>query len=109
MSPKDQVAQRLIASHFEIEPHLLAVYRIVAEDELSATEPIKLLEVNAATVATRTITPFLFAPTQEVPFPTVIAEVTPRELAALQAGDQRLPEGWRLDQAQKYTRENGAR
>jgi hypothetical protein len=105
MPSKDQVARELIAEHFAIEPHLQAVYRIVAENEASATEPIKLLEVNAATVATGGVTPFEFAPTQDVPFPTVIAEVTPVEFAALQADESKLPKGWRLDRAQRFTRD----
>ncbi|WP_437648109.1 hypothetical protein [Sorangium sp. So ce362] len=105
MTSKDQVARELIAEHFELEPHLQAVYRIVAENEASATEPIKLLEVNAATVATGGVTPFEFAPTQDVPFPTVIAEVTPTEFEAIQAGDSKLPKGWRLDRAQRFTRD----
>lgn len=104
MPSKDKVARDLIAEHFAIEPHLQAVYRMVAENEASATEPIKLLEVNAATVATGDVTPFEFAPTQDVPFPTIIAEVTPAEFEALWADHSRLPRGWRFDRAQKYTR-----
>lgn len=105
MPSKDQVARELIAEHFAIEPHLQTVYRIVAENEGSATEPIKLLEVNAATVATGDVTLFEFAPTQDVPFPTVIAEVTPVEFAALLADGSKLPKGWRLDRAQRFTRD----
>jgi hypothetical protein len=104
MPSKDQVAQELIAAHFAIEPYLQAVYRMVTENEASATEPIKLLEVNAATVATGSVTPFEFAPTQDVPFPTVIAEVTPAEFEVLQKDFSKLPKGWRLDRAQRFTR-----
>jgi hypothetical protein len=105
MPSKEQVARELIAEHFAIEPHLQAVYRIVADNEASATEPIELLEVNAATVATGGVTPFEFAPTQDVPFPTVIAEVTPAEFEALQTDGSKLPKGWRLDRAQRFTRD----
>lgn len=105
MPSKDQVARELIEAHFNIEPHLQAVYRVMTENEASATEPIKLLEVNAATVATGEVTPFEFAPTQDVPFPTIIAEVTPAEFEALQGGRSRLPRGWSLEGAQRFTRD----
>src|SRR5262249_43081684 len=101
MLSKDQVAQELIAAHFAVEPFLQAVYRILADNEATPTEPIKLLEVNAATVATGGVTPFEFAPTQDVPFPTVIAEVTPSEFATLQADPSKLPPGWRLEHARR--------
>lgn len=105
MQSKDQVARALIAEHFAIEPHLQAVYRMVAENEASVTEPIKLLEVNAATVRTGRVTPFEFSPTQKIPFPTVIAEVTPEEFEVLQADSSKLPKGWRLDRALRFTRD----
>lgn len=108
MPSKDQVARELIEAHFKIEPHLQTVYRVMTENETSATEPIKLLEVNAATVATGEVTPFEFAPTQDVPFPTIIAEVTPAEFEAVQDGRSRLPRGWSLDHAQRFTREEMA-
>ncbi len=108
MPSKDQVARELIEVHFKTEPHLQAVYRMMTDNEASVTEPIKLLEVNAATVGTGEVTPFEFAPTQEVPFPTIIAEVTPDEFEAVLGGRSRLPRGWRFDHAQRFTREEMA-
>ncbi len=105
MPSKDKIARELIVAHFRIEPHLQVVYRVMTENETSATEPIKLLEVNAATVATGEVTPFEFAPTHDVPFPTIIAEVTPAEFEALQGGRSRLPRGWSLDHAERFTRD----
>ena len=104
MTRKDQVAFDLVKSHFDVEPHLKEIWRIDNENEFSPTEPIKLLEVNVATVATGSITPFEFAPTQEVPFPTLVAEVTPEEFEKLSADPQRLPAGWSLRTAKKFTR-----
>jgi len=58
MTRKDQVAFDLVKSHFEVEPDLKEIWRINGDNESSATEPIKLLEVNVATVATGSVTPF---------------------------------------------------
>lgn len=104
MPTKDQVAQELIDAHFDVEPHLVEIWRIVGDNEASPTEPIKLIEVNVATVATGSVTPFAFAPTQEVPFPTVVAEVTPDEFDAVRRDPKRLPNGWRLSNARQFKR-----
>lgn len=93
---KDQVAKDLALWHFQVEPDLVRVVRLVAEDEIDPAEPIKLLEVNAATFATGSVEPFAFAPTQSVPFPTVIAEVTPSEFQRIESGEIALPSGWSL-------------
>lgn len=96
---KEEATSWLIERHFAVEPDLSAVYRIVGPNEDSPDEPIKLLEVNAATVATGSIEPFGFAPTREVPFPVVIAEITPTELESFQAHPEALPRGWDLETA----------
>jgi hypothetical protein len=75
---KDEAVRELATWHFGIEPDLKQVIRIVGDNEDEPGEPIKLLEVNAATVATGSVEPFAFAPSVSVPFPTVIAEVTAR-------------------------------
>jgi hypothetical protein len=104
MPNKDQVAQELIEAHFDVEPHLVEVWRIVGDSEGSPTEPIKLIEVNHATVSTGSITPFAFAPTYDVPFPTVVAEVTPDEFEQARRDPKRLPIGWRLANARQFKR-----
>jgi hypothetical protein len=96
---KDEATSWLIERHFAVEPDLSAVYRIVGPNEDSPDEPIKLLEVNAATVATGSVEPFGFAPTREVPFPVVIAEITPAELESFRAHPEALPRGWDLETA----------
>jgi hypothetical protein len=58
---KDAAALRLIQWHFRVEPELREVYRIVLDDEESQEEPLRLLEVNAATVPTGSIEPFTFS------------------------------------------------
>jgi hypothetical protein len=104
LASKDAAARRLIDWHFEVEPDLSEVYRIVMDDEGSLEEPIRLLEVNAAAVPTGSVEPFGFAPTPEIPFKTVIAEITPEELEALRADPGSLPRGWDLARAQRFER-----
>jgi hypothetical protein len=45
------------------------VYRIVNDNEASPDEPIKLLEVNGATLATGSVEVFGFGPSRDLPFP----------------------------------------
>lgn len=50
MSEKDEKARELVEWHFEVEPDLVEVCRIISDDEANPAEPIKLLEVNEATL-----------------------------------------------------------
>lgn len=100
---KDQVAEELIRWHFQVEPGLVKVYRVLAVNENDPTEPIKLVEVNDQTASTGTFEAYGFAPTRDVPWPTLIAEVTPSELADLLRGG-RIPAGWDLEHARQYLR-----
>jgi hypothetical protein len=101
---RHEAAHRLIRWHFEVEPELREVYLIAEGSEDSADAPIKLLEVNSATLPTGSVEPFAFAPTKDVPYPTLIAEVTPEELQALQTNPDALPAGWSLDGAERIER-----
>lgn len=101
---KDAAALRLIQWHFTVEPELREVYRIVMDDDGSQEGPIRLLEVNAATVPTGSIEPFGFSPTEEIPFRTVIAEITPEELESVRSNPEVLPEGWSLSRAERFVR-----
>jgi hypothetical protein len=105
---KDETARELAEWHFGVEPDLTLVIRIVADDEDAPDEPIKLLEVNAATVATGSVEPFAFAPSESVPFPTVIAEVTPDEYESIKHKQIELPTGWSLTGSQPFTRPKAA-
>lgn len=105
---KDAAARRLIQWHFSVEPELREVYRIVMDDEGSQEEPIRLLEINAATVATGSVEPFAFSPTEEIPFRTVIAEITPEELESVRSNPDVLPKGWSLSRAERFVRPKSA-
>jgi hypothetical protein len=101
---KDAAARRLIQWHFTVEPELREVYRIVMDDDGAQGEPIRLLEVNAAAVPTGSVEPYTFSPTEEIPFRTVIAEVTPEELESLRSKPEDFPKGWNLAKAERFVR-----
>jgi hypothetical protein len=105
---KDDVAKELITYHFHVEPELMAVYRFKSNDEEASDEPIKLLEVNDATIPSGSIDPFIFASTKDVPYKTVIAEVTTSEFEMLRGDKSCWPEGWDLDRADRFSREEVA-
>jgi hypothetical protein len=79
-------------------------------DQSDASDaPIRLLEVNAATVPSGSVEVFSFAPTHQTPYSVQIAEVTEEEFESLQRDPSALPEGWALDQATRIDRDRAAR
>jgi len=102
---KEEAARELVDYHFRVEPALLRVYILYSNED---ADVIRLLEVNAATVATGSVEPFGFAPSGDLPYRTVIAEITPDEELAVRAGRVPLPHGWRLEDAQTIDRPEAA-
>ena len=100
-------ARLLIDWHFEVEPELREVYLIAPDEESTQDEPIRLLEVNDATFPTGTIEAFVFSPTDEIPFMTAIAEITPEELEFFVRNPEALPAGWDINRAERFTRPRG--
>jgi hypothetical protein len=100
---KDTIAVDLIRWHFQVEPGLITVYRVINENEGDPAEPIKLIEVNAHPVSTGSLEAFGFAATKDVPYPTLIAEVTPDELDELRRS-RRLSAGWDIERAECFSR-----
>jgi hypothetical protein len=96
---KAATAKELAKRHYEIEEGLTHVFRYFGATEVEAipAEPIKFLEVNAATVPTG-VMPLQFGPvpSSDIRFPTVIIEVTPDEYQRIQDRELKLPEGWDL-------------
>lgn len=94
---KDEIAFVLAKAHQAMEPSISRIIRIVdAEREGDIGEPLKLLEVNPATSPSG-IVPIAFAASPpEVPYPSVIVEVTEAEYEAILAGTLQLPAGWQL-------------
>jgi hypothetical protein len=101
---KTQVIQWLVEHHFQIEDGLERVVVIHGPGFADPREPIKLLEVNANTIATGSVEPFSFSPTSDVPFVTEIAEITPEEYTKLQKRELAMPEGWPLEDAEDRRR-----
>ena len=105
MPTKEESAKELAEAHASSEPELKRVIRfLAASGEESTAEPIKLLEVNAATVTTGSVELFAFAPSKLVPYPVVIAEVTPDEYERIEQGKIALPKGWSLENMREIFR-----
>ncbi|HEX2570818.1 MAG TPA: hypothetical protein VH877_14770 [Polyangia bacterium] len=103
---KDGVADRLIDWHFRVEPEITKIYRIFSPEENAPGEPIKLLEVNLATFCTGSVQAFAFGPADDIPYPSVVAEVTPEEMDQILAHKIALPRGWSIEAAKEFTRRN---
>lgn len=96
----EKVVHQLVQSHFEIEPSIdeIVWFRDGEEQE------IRLIEINRDTLPTGSIEVFSFAPTQNVPFPVRIADITPQEWKQVQTGNITLPLRWTLQQIQIFRR-----
>jgi hypothetical protein len=95
---KDEVARLLADAHRAIEPAISRIIRLVADPDREDDfhEPVKLLEVNPATSPSG-IFPIAFtADPPDVPYPSVVVEVTEAEYEQIRAGKLPLPAGWRL-------------
>ncbi|HWG21967.1 MAG TPA: hypothetical protein VG225_15660 [Terracidiphilus sp.] len=93
---KDAVARALADAHRAFVPAISRIVRVVGADETERQEPVKLLEVNPETSASG-IVPIAFGPDPpQVPFPSVVIEVTEAEFESIRAGRLPLPDGWRL-------------
>jgi RNA polymerase subunit RPABC4/transcription elongation factor Spt4 len=99
---KANTARELARRHYGIEEGLTSVFRYSsgsAKVEASPAEPIKFLEVNAATIPT-SVMPLQFGPVPAsgIHFPSVIIEVTPDEYRQIQAKELQLPAEWDLSE-----------
>ena len=101
---KDEVAKILIDLHFKIEPYVREIYRMISPHEDLPEEPIKLLEISESTLETGRVDTFAFRPVDEITYPSIIAEVTPREMQLIREGVIPLPKGWCLETAQCFSR-----
>ena len=99
MPTKNDTAQMLADRHFDLEPEMVHIYRLVGSAEIESRddEPIKLLEVNDGTVSAG-ILPLHFGPMPNigVHFSTIIVSVTPEEFRRIEAQELKLPMGWKL-------------
>ncbi|MGB7160850.1 MAG: hypothetical protein WBD40_22495 [Tepidisphaeraceae bacterium] len=94
---KDQTAQVLADAHFQLEDGISRIFRIRAQDENGEHSPLRLLEVNDATIEAGVMPVGLGAdPSRGVFYPTVIVELSPGEYEKLERGELALPHDWQL-------------
>lgn len=84
--------------HFEADHGIEQIIWIPHEKE------IRLLEVNRTAIPSGSVLVFPFAPSFELPFPMLIADITPTEWKQLRHYKMPLPEGWDLETAQIFQR-----
>ena len=65
---------------------------------------LRLVEVMRSVATTNEIMPFRFAPTDDIPVPSVMILVSEDEFAALRRGALRLPESWGSDAMDRLQR-----
>ena len=97
MNDREEAAKLLAQKHYLFEPAITEIRTLTSGAISGASEPIKLLEVNANTVPSG-IMPLRFdaAPTSGIPFPSVIIEVTPDEYEQIKKNELKLPYDWAL-------------
>lgn len=94
MANKDEVAAALAVAHRAVEPTITRIFRLLGPDEADERTPIKLLEVNTATAASG-VWPIAFTPDPpDIPYGSVVIEVTPDEYDAIVNHRLPLPRGW---------------
>jgi hypothetical protein len=97
----ESVVEKIVHEHFELEENLEKVIWIRSR----ATPEICLLEINSDTFATGMVQSFYFPPSEEIPYPLILAEVTPEEWQKILRDEIELPEGWSLENHKAFERE----
>ena len=93
---KDAVVRILANAHYVLEEGITDIYRIHSRlDEDDPREPIKLLEVNRSAVPVG-IMPVHFGVGKNIPYPSIIMDVTPEEFDDLRYQRLSLPKDWTL-------------
>lgn len=96
---KDDIARVLAEAHRQEQTTITHIVRLRGPREAEGSEPIKLLEVNPSTSPSG-IWPIAFTPDPpEVPFGSVVIEVTPAEYEDILAKRLPLPNGWTLGES----------
>ena len=98
---KDEAARGLIRRHFDTDPAIVRVYRILNDKEEDPKEPIKLLEISSDAVPTEVLDMFGFAPDPDMPFYLVFGILTPEDFREIRDRGA-LPAEWDLDKAQVF-------
>ncbi len=103
MSNVEAVVDKLVEEYFAIEEGLKSIVWINPNQE----KEILLIEVDTTAIPAGRVEPFYFKPTEEVPYPVRIANITSDEWKAAQSGTIDMPEYWSLDGTERvFTRTN---
>ncbi len=102
---KDEVARELIDWHFSIDPRIQKIFWILSVAEEDEEEAIKLLEIDAGASETGRVDAFRFGPAGDITYPTEVALITPFEFELVKRRQLQLPEGWNLESAVIFDRE----
>ena len=89
---RETAAKSVARSHFEIEPQLRQVVWVTS----GPPDEIRLVEVNPDSIRTSEFIPLRFRQTHDIPFFTVVAEVTPDEWEEICSGKIATPDDWDL-------------
>jgi hypothetical protein len=98
MPDKSEIARALADAHRKVEPGIRRIIRVIADREDDFAEPVKLLEVNPGTPRAGIVPISFGADPPEVPYPSVVIEVTENELEDIRSGSLPLPYGWKLEE-----------
>jgi hypothetical protein len=96
----EKAAAFLAQNNFEVEDGLERIVWL----RHGAGDKLRLIEVNRNGFPTGRLEAYYFAPSEEVPFKTYLADVTPKEWQKILSGEIPLPEGWSLEGSREFLR-----
>jgi len=97
----ESAVQKLVDEHFGLDESIEKMVWVKPE----ARPEIRLIEITAETLPTGDVMSFYFSPSDEVPFPLFIAQITPEEWQMVVQNKIPLPEEWSLENHKEYARE----
>ncbi len=99
--PLAEMVRRMAREHFDLEE---GIERVIWFKN-GAPNEIHVIEVNRNTIPEGAILTFYLRPTNEIPLPIILGDVTPEEWEKVQQGLIPLPAGWSLDDIEIFDRE----
>ena len=96
----ENAVKYLAQDNFEVEEGLERIVWL----RQGAGNAIRLIEVNRNGIPVGRVEAFYFAPSDEVPFETYLADITPKEWQKILGGEIPLPEGWTLEGSREFLR-----
>jgi hypothetical protein len=97
----ESVVEKLVQERFDLDENLEKVMWINPD----LTSEIRLIQITAETIPTGDVMSFYFAPSDEIPYPMFLAQVTPEEWQQVLRDEIPLPEEWSLENHKVFSRE----